>query len=76
MLTGDPANADPVCDKSPLHGVVTDAVEKAQRPDRDRSDVHPLVFRDPMQSRRLAPALSPGPSPAGAGEGRSSVASA
>jgi len=56
LLTGDPANADPVCDKSPLHGVVTAAVEKAQRPDRERTSVHPLVFRDPMQSRRLTEA--------------------
>jgi PqqA peptide cyclase len=54
MLTGDAANADPVCDKSPLHGVVTDAVEKAQHPDRARIREHPLVFRDPMQSRRLS----------------------
>jgi len=31
LLSGDPANADPVCDKSSDHRVVTEAVEKAQR---------------------------------------------
>jgi len=38
----------------PYHGVVTEAVQKAQRPDRERGSVQPLVFRDPKQSRRLS----------------------
>jgi PqqA peptide cyclase len=54
MLTGDAANADPVCDKSPHHGVVTEAVEKAQRPDAQLAKVQPLVFRDPKNSKRLS----------------------
>ena len=58
LLSGDPTNADPVCDKSPDHRVVTEAVEKAQRPDVERDTIKPLVFRDPKQSRRLS-ALSP-----------------
>lgn len=29
LLTGDPANADPVCDRSPQHHLVTAAVERA-----------------------------------------------
>ena len=32
LMTGDAANADPVCDLSPHHHLVTDAVERAQRP--------------------------------------------
>ncbi|HUL47535.1 MAG TPA: pyrroloquinoline quinone biosynthesis protein PqqE [Steroidobacteraceae bacterium] len=31
LLTGDPANADPVCELSPHHGLVTAAVEQAER---------------------------------------------
>jgi pyrroloquinoline quinone biosynthesis protein E len=62
MLTGDAANADPVCDKSPYHGVVTEAVARAQRPDAAAAAEHPLVFRDPKQSRRLSQAAAAGAS--------------
>jgi pyrroloquinoline quinone biosynthesis protein E len=31
LLTGDPANTDPVCDLSPHHGLVTEAVARAER---------------------------------------------
>jgi len=58
MLTGDAANADPVCDKSPQHMVVTEAVEKAQLPDTRRTNVHPLIFRGPNESRRLSRAAA------------------
>jgi pyrroloquinoline quinone biosynthesis protein E len=54
MLTGDAANADPVCDKSPHHQVVLDAVAYAQVPDVKRVEVKPLVFRDPINSRKLS----------------------
>ena len=53
MLTGDASNADPVCDKSPLHQRVTDIVAYAQVPDAERVNVKPLVFRDPKNSRAL-----------------------
>lgn len=45
MLTGDAANADPVCDKSPYHRLVTEAVERANA---GAPLVHdrPLIFRD------------------------------
>jgi pyrroloquinoline quinone biosynthesis protein E len=56
MLTGDAANADPVCDKSPLHHRVLDAVAYAQTPDDHRTLVKPLVFRDPKKSKLLAAA--------------------
>jgi pyrroloquinoline quinone biosynthesis protein E len=53
MLTGDAANADPVCDKSNMHSRVTEAVDYAQIPDSQRQTVKPLVFRDPKNSRAL-----------------------
>jgi pyrroloquinoline quinone biosynthesis protein E len=43
LLTGDAANADPVCDLSPHHHLVTEAVARSERPYRAE---HPLVFRD------------------------------
>jgi pyrroloquinoline quinone biosynthesis protein E len=51
MLTGDAANADPVCDLSPHHHVVTEAVERARQP---RVETKPIVFRDDHNSRRIA----------------------
>ena len=56
MLTGDAANADPVCDKSAFHHRVQEAVAYAQVPDTQRTVVKPLVFRDPKNSRRLSAA--------------------
>jgi pyrroloquinoline quinone biosynthesis protein E len=46
LLTGDPANADPVCELSPHHHLVTEAVERAERSGGPRPGEHPLVFRD------------------------------
>jgi pyrroloquinoline quinone biosynthesis protein E len=56
LLTGDAANADPVCDLSPYHQQVTDAVQRAREP---RVQSQPIVFRDDRNSRRLA-AKTPG----------------
>ena len=56
MLTGDAANADPVCDKSAFHHRVQKAVDYAQIPDVQRTVTKPLVFRDPKTSRQLDPA--------------------
>lgn len=53
MLAGDATAPDPVCDKSPAHQVVLDAVARAQQP--GVVSTAPLVFRDPKASRRLAP---------------------
>lgn len=49
MLTGDPANADPVCDKSPQHDAVLAVVATAQLP-RDAAKAKPLVFRGRKES--------------------------
>src|ERR1700756_5563844 len=51
MLTGDPANADPVCDLSPDHHRVTNAVAQARLRD---AKAQPIVFRDNRNSRTLA----------------------
>ena len=50
LLTGDASNADPVCDKSTHHDKVLAAVEYAQVPDAQRTQVKPLVFRSPKNS--------------------------
>jgi pyrroloquinoline quinone biosynthesis protein E len=49
MLTGDAANTDPVCGKSPLHHLVTDAVAAACAP--DRADA-PMIMRTRKNSIR------------------------
>ncbi|AYH43471.1 pyrroloquinoline quinone biosynthesis protein PqqE [Azoarcus sp. DN11] len=51
MLAGDPAEADPVCDRSPAHHVVVEALARAEA---GKGREVPLVFRDPVASRRLA----------------------
>lgn len=53
MLTGDATNADPVCDLSPHHHLVTDAVDKAQKP-APAIEVKPILFRDNKNSRALS----------------------
>ena len=54
MLANDPAAADPVCVKSPQHALVTEAVARAGSTAPARAAEHPLVFRDPVNSRRLS----------------------
>src|SRR5438876_3620384 len=48
MLTGDPANADPVCDLSPDHHRVTEAVARARGRD---VEAKPIVFRNDRTSK-------------------------
>jgi pyrroloquinoline quinone biosynthesis protein E len=53
LLATDPAAADPVCPKSPQHQRVLEAVTRAEaNPPRSGGGEHPLVFRDPKNSRR------------------------
>ncbi len=47
LLTGDPANADPVCDKSPHHAAVEAITARAGVSER------PLVFRNPRNAKAL-----------------------
>jgi pyrroloquinoline quinone biosynthesis protein E len=51
LLTGDPANADPVCDLSPHHHRVTEAVLAARI---TAAEVKPIIFRDDGNSRALS----------------------
>ncbi|MDE2051669.1 MAG: pyrroloquinoline quinone biosynthesis protein PqqE, partial [Gammaproteobacteria bacterium] len=46
LLTGDPANTDPVCELSPHHHLVTEAVDRAERRGTPLAAEQPLVFRD------------------------------
>lgn len=56
LLTGDAANADPVCDKSPRHHLVTTAVARANDPAYQAlANEQPLRFRDRRNSLALAP---------------------
>jgi pyrroloquinoline quinone biosynthesis protein E len=57
LLAQDAEAADPVCRKSPHHAMVLEAVEKAEAAARSGVTEHPLVFRDPKNSRRLAGAV-------------------
>jgi PqqA peptide cyclase len=49
LLTGDVTATDPVCDKSPLHGRVLEAIAHAEH----EAALRPLVFRAPDNSLRL-----------------------
>jgi pyrroloquinoline quinone biosynthesis protein E len=53
LLTGDAANADPVCDLSPHHHLVTEAVARAERPVGEPIEEKPLVFRSERNSTTL-----------------------
>jgi len=54
QLTGDATNADPVCDKSPHHNIITEQVELAQKPQSPAADVKPIIFfRDDKNSKAL-----------------------
>lgn len=52
MLTGDPANADPVCSLSPKHNIVLDAIESAAT-NSHSVDAKLLVFRNPKNSKQM-----------------------
>ncbi|MDQ3196830.1 MAG: hypothetical protein M3Q32_10830, partial [Pseudomonadota bacterium] len=58
MLTGDAANTDPVCDLSPHHHVVLEAVDKAQQQSQPATapakPIIPIMYRDDKNSRKLS----------------------
>jgi PqqA peptide cyclase len=56
LLTGDAANADPVCDKSPHHARVTEAVDRAGKVPPAAGTKPVLFFRDDRNSRELSQA--------------------
>ena len=57
LLTGDATAADPVCDLSPHHHLVTAAVARAA--ERGRAPAQPLVFRDHRTSIPVVTAAAP-----------------
>lgn len=58
-LTGDAANADPVCDKSPQHGLIENTVQQAQA-GVGSSQEQPLLFRSDANSKLFAsPSTNP-----------------
>ena len=59
LLTGDPANADPVCELSPHHARVTEAVARAEAAPRAQRE-QALVFRD---HRASIPVVTENPIP-------------
>ena len=58
LIAQDAEVADPVCRKSPHHAKVLEAVERAELSAASGVTEHPLVFRDPVNSRRLAKATT------------------
>ncbi len=52
LFTGDPANADPVCDLSPHHHLVEEVVARAAQPHVEEKPL--LFFRDQRNSRTLS----------------------
>jgi pyrroloquinoline quinone biosynthesis protein E len=66
-LTGDAADADPVCAKSPRHADVHAIVMAARgaQAAAQGPQVQPLVFRSDANSRRAMGAQSPGNTPSG-----------
>ncbi|HVY83091.1 MAG TPA: pyrroloquinoline quinone biosynthesis protein PqqE [Steroidobacteraceae bacterium] len=52
LMTGDAANADPVCDKSPHRHLVDAALARAERPHVTEKPV--LIFRDARNSRTIS----------------------
>lgn len=54
MLANDPAATDPVCVKSPLHHLVTEAIQRVEDSGSATTVEDPLVFRDADNSRRLS----------------------
>ena len=56
LIAQDAQAADPVCRLSPHHDRVLDAVQRAEANAARGVIEHPLLFRDPVNSRRLAKA--------------------
>lgn len=54
MLTGDPAAADPVCDKSPHHHLIEEAIAQGrEEAAKSEEKAKPLVFRNPKNSKEI-----------------------
>ena len=71
MLTGDAANADPVCDKSPFHETVVKVVQRAASASASAGTAgpreQPILFRNDANSRKLVTAAREPDVPGGNG---------
>jgi pyrroloquinoline quinone biosynthesis protein E len=54
LLTGDAALADPVCDKSPHHALITEAIDRARQASASGGIKPVLFYRDDKNSRALS----------------------
>lgn len=54
MLTGDAYATDPICEFSPNHHLVTDAIAAAEREDTREGKASPLLFRNTSNAKKLA----------------------
>lgn len=55
MLTGDAANTDPVCSKSPQRHIVDEAIARGRlESEKTVEDAKPLVFRNPKNSKIIS----------------------
>ncbi len=66
LMTGDAANTDPACSRSPHHHLIGEAIARAHAPGRK---VQPLVMRNDGNSRRLAQGGHGGKGGSGGGTG-------
>ena len=53
MLTGDAANTDPVCSKSPNHGKLVEDIRRIEAISKQNIIEKPLVFRNMRASKKL-----------------------
>jgi hypothetical protein len=53
MLTGDAANTDPVCSKSPLHSKLVEDIRRIESNAENNIVEKPLVFRNMRTSKSL-----------------------
>ena len=53
MLTGDAANTDPVCSKSPLHSNLVENIRRIESNAENNIVEKPLVFRNMRNSKSL-----------------------
>ncbi|MCX7086736.1 MAG: pyrroloquinoline quinone biosynthesis protein PqqE [Methylococcales bacterium] len=53
LLTGDMYKTDPVCSKSPEHGVIQEAIDTAARHNQLTTNEQPLIFRNSKNSRNF-----------------------
>ncbi len=58
LLTGDMYNTDPVCSKSPNHGVIEEAIGSAAKTALSDNE-KPLIFRNSQNSKKLSGPTKP-----------------